>query len=313
MVSNCKLFGGKTIDPKGVYITSQTTKVVRVSKQILIKNEKKKHFNRISLNICSSNSTYAPYLPAEKQTTTPTENFVHLLDTKYSLEPLILAFKPPPSNDQSNLLAKKIRVSISNIGNRNMSNSLLKISMFSQEIVILSDDEDDSESNHFTKVKIEPIASTSSTILNTSIVSSSSSNMVDLTDEVYDETDVPRHYISWLADLVERAKAKAKTIDQRLQVASVSEDVIVIDDFEEVNNDKIEMPTEDEPQVENISHNNLVLVLIHISYTIENLFTTISFRCKRSLIISINHNIIIEISHLNISQKTNHFLYLYLE
>lgn len=65
--------------------------------------------------IFRSNSTYAPYLPAEKETTTPTENFVHLLDAKYSLEPLILAFKPSLSNDQPNLLAKKIRVSILDI------------------------------------------------------------------------------------------------------------------------------------------------------------------------------------------------------
>lgn len=148
-----------------------------------------------------------------------------------------------------------------------------------QEIVILSDDEDDNGNHQSFKVKIEPVASTSSSILNTSNASSSS-NMVDLTDEVYDETDIPRHYISWLAGLVERTKARAKTIDQRLQVASVSEDVIVIDDSEEVNNDETEteteteLPTQHEPQVENISHNNHVLVSIHNSHTFENLFTT---------------------------------------
>lgn len=151
-----------------------------------------------------------------------------------------------------------------------------------QEIVILSDDEDDSEDRHSAKVKIEPGASTSKTILNSSNASASL-NMVDLTDDVYDETDVPRHYISWLADLVERAKANAKTIDQRLQVASVSEDVIVIDDSEVLNNDESEISTQsqNEPQVGNIFHNTtFVLVLIHFSYTFEHPFSTILFRCK---------------------------------
>lgn len=140
-----------------------------------------------------------------------------------------------------------------------------------QEIVILSDDEDDSEDRHSAKVKIEPVASTSKSILNSSNASASS-NTIDLTDDVYDETDVPRHYISWLGDLVERAKANAKTIDQRLQVAYVSTDVIVIDESEELNNDESEISTrsQDESQVGNIFYNTtLVLVLINFSYTFE--------------------------------------------
>lgn len=120
-----------------------------------------------------------------------------------------------------------------------------------QEIVILSDDEDDTENCHSSNVKIEPVASSSRTILNTSNASSSS-NMVDLTDEVYDESDVPRHYIYWLADLSERARAQAKTVHQRLEEANVSDDIIVIDDSEEVNNDEPGMSTQHEPQVENI-------------------------------------------------------------
>lgn len=100
-------------------------------------------------------------------------------------------------------------------------------------------------------------------MLNTSNTSSSS-NMVDLTDEIYNESDVPRHYISWLADLVERANnfAKTKTIDQRLQVASVSDDVIVIDDPEEVNDNDIETQTKQKPQVKNIFNTIFVLFVI---------------------------------------------------
>lgn len=121
--------------------------------------------------------------------------------------------------------------------------------IFLQEVVILSDDEDDSGNSRSVTIKNEPGAN--STILNTS-TASSSSNMVDLTDEVYDETDVPRHYISWLADLIARAKSKPITVDQRLEVASVSSEVIVIDDSEE---DRNKMTNQHESQVASDSLN----------------------------------------------------------
>lgn len=66
--------------------------------------------------------------------------------------------------------------------------------------------------------------------------------MVDLTDELYDETDVPRHYISWLSDLIAQAKAVPVTVDKRLESATVSTDVIIIDDPEETS-DKNKTPT----------------------------------------------------------------------
>lgn len=62
-----------------------------------------------------SNPKYAPYLPTEERETVPTDQYVHFLDKKYSLDPLILALKstqkPNNTSDLSNALASKINVS----------------------------------------------------------------------------------------------------------------------------------------------------------------------------------------------------------
>lgn len=65
------------------------------------------------------------------------------------------------------------------------------------------------------------------------IVSDQAPDLIDLTDEAFEDTDVPRHYINWLTDLIERAKIKPTTVEQRLEEVTVSSDVIVIDDASE--------------------------------------------------------------------------------
>lgn len=92
-----------------------------------------------------------------------------------------------------------------------------------QEVVILSDDEDDAPPKRV--IKSEP-----SDIFAVPRPVPHSSKTIDLTDEALDETDIPRHFICWLEELQERAKVKPITVDQRLEVAIVSQDIIVIDD-----------------------------------------------------------------------------------
>lgn len=71
-----------------------------------------------------------------------------------------------------------------------------------------------------------------------------------MTDEVFEDAEVPRHYISWLTDLIQRAKIKPSTMDQRLGEASISGDVIVIDDPQE--NREANKQTADESQANKV-------------------------------------------------------------
>lgn len=102
-----------------------------------------------------------------------------------------------------------------------------------QEVVILSDDEDEAPvKSQKPKIKSEPFDSAPSNSRPTySSALPKSSDLIDLTEEALDDTDVPRHYISWLSDLVARAKIKPITVDQRLEVAVISQDIIeIVDD-----------------------------------------------------------------------------------
>lgn len=99
-----------------------------------------------------------------------------------------------------------------------------------QEIVILSDDEDDDDGE-----KVQTVTIKTEPVINSSINLLSTSNLVDLTDEVFEETDVPRHYISWLSDLIAQAKSKPAAVDQRLGAVTISNDIIIIDDPEETS------------------------------------------------------------------------------
>lgn len=64
------------------------------------------------------------------------------------------------------------------------------------------------------------------------------SDLIDLTEEAIERTFATGHQISWLADLISIAKPQPVTVDQRLELATVSNDVIIIDDFDEINSAK---------------------------------------------------------------------------
>lgn len=79
-----------------------------------------------------------------------------------------------------------------------------------------------------------------------------SPDMIDLTDEAFEDAEVPRHYISWLTDLIKRAKIKPTPMNQRLEGASISNDIIVIDE-EDIN--ETNTKTSDESQATKVSIN----------------------------------------------------------
>lgn len=116
---------------------------------------------------------------------------------------------------------------------------------------MLSDDEEDASELQLLTIKTE-ISDTSD---NLSVIDQTSKpDLIDLTDEAFEDADVPRHYISWLTDLIKRAKVKPTTMDQRLEEASVSTDIIVIDpDPEPEEKSEVNKKTADKPQTAKVT------------------------------------------------------------
>lgn len=56
--------------------------------------------------------------------------------------------------------------------------------------------------------------------------------LIDLTDDIFEDVDIPRHYISWLSDLLEKAKIQPIVVEQqpREETATASTDVVVIEE-----------------------------------------------------------------------------------
>lgn len=107
-------------------------------------------------------------------------------------------------------------------------------------------------------VKAEPNETSDN---NEVIVTDRPPDLIDLTDEVFEDAEVPRHYISWLTDLIQRAKIKPNTMDQRLGDAAVSSDVIVIDDPQENSANK---KSTDESQANKVPSNNPTIQFLFI-------------------------------------------------
>lgn len=91
-------------------------------------------------------------------------------------------------------------------------------------MVVLSDDEEDDSEVQVLTVKTEPSELSDN---NDVIAIDKPPDCIDLTDEIFEDAEVPTHYISWLDDLVRRATIKPSTSDEE---ASTSGDVIVIDE-----------------------------------------------------------------------------------
>ncbi|XP_055325014.1 uncharacterized protein LOC129579209 isoform X2 [Sitodiplosis mosellana] len=188
------------------------------------------------------NSKYAPYLPADEDGSTITNKYVRMLDKKFSFQPLLRALE----------VTEKVS------GEPSTSGVARKIN----EVVVLSDDEEDASELQLVTVKTE-ISENSD---NLSVIDQTSKpDLIDLTDEAFEDADVPRHYISWLTDLIKRAKVVPTTMDQRLEGASISHDVIVIDDPEE-NSEANKNPT-DESQTTKIAPVNVSTVSTNVTHT----------------------------------------------
>lgn len=94
----------------------------------------------------------------------------------------------------------------------------------------MSDDEDDASELQVVSIKRESIETSD---INAESANGRSPDMIDLTDEAFEDAEVPRHYISWLTNLIQKAKINPNTMDQRLDAADISSDIIVIEDPEE--------------------------------------------------------------------------------
>lgn len=74
-------------------------------------------------------------------------------------------------------------------------------------MVVLSDDEASSEL-HGVNVKVEPKRNAAHAL---------EIGFIDLTDDIFEDSDIPRHYISWLANLMEKATIKPAIVEQRIK------------------------------------------------------------------------------------------------
>lgn len=103
-------------------------------------------------------------------------------------------------------------------------------------MVILSDDEDEKEDEDAVEVvdviKKEVVENSTENANEESTIRRSP-DMIDLTDEVFEDAEVPRHYISWLTDLIQRAKLKPIILNPRIDTADSPGEVIVIEDLDE--------------------------------------------------------------------------------
>lgn len=110
-----------------------------------------------------------------------------------------------------------------------------------QEVVILSDDEDEKEDEDAVEVvdviKKEVVEKSTENANEESAIRRSP-DMIDLTDEVFEDAEVPRHYISWLTDLIQRAKLKPIILNPRIDTADSLGEVIVIEDPDENRDDQ---------------------------------------------------------------------------
>lgn len=154
-----------------------------------------------------------------------------------------------------------------------------------QEVVVLSDDEEDASELQLVTVKTEMSENSD----NLSVIDQTSKpDLIDLTDEAFEDADVPRHYISWLTDLIKRAKVKPTTMDQRLEEASVSNDIIVIDPDPEENSEVIKKIA-DEPQTAKVTVEAYKFIIYSKIEKYLNLIL-ITPQHQRDAGILINHN-----------------------
>lgn len=97
-------------------------------------------------------------------------------------------------------------------------------------MVILSDDEDEASELQVVSVKMESFDTSD---MNAELDTNQTPQLIDLTDEAFEDAEAPRHYISWLTTLIQKAKINPTSMEHRLEVASISTDIIVIEDPED--------------------------------------------------------------------------------
>lgn len=100
-----------------------------------------------------------------------------------------------------------------------------EICIFVQEVVVLSDDEASTELQSV-NVKMEPGT-------NKNAANALEIGLIDLTEDIFEDVDIPRHYISWLSDLLEKAKIEPTVVEQQAPeeaTATTSSDVVLVEE-----------------------------------------------------------------------------------
>lgn len=97
-------------------------------------------------------------------------------------------------------------------------------------MVVLSDDEASTELQSV-NIKMEPGT-------NKNAANALEIGLIDLTEDIFEDADIPRHYISWLSDLLEKAKIKPSVVEQPSEevavattaTATTSSDVVLVEE-----------------------------------------------------------------------------------
>lgn len=208
-------------------------------------------------------------LPADEGGSNINDNYVRFLEIKFSIQPLLKALDakdPAPEEPTTSDLTKKLNVSqtycytdlSSHLFNTHTPTRTHLYRIF-QEVVVLSDDEEDSTELQVVAIKSElnetaemaEAFETSDNNTGSVIDETPAPDLIDLTDEPYEEGDEPNEFPFWMANLIDRVKVrKEATMNQRFGEAAISDDVIVIDDPDEISETVIQ--SNDEAQAEKV-------------------------------------------------------------
>lgn len=85
-------------------------------------------------------------------------------------------------------------------------------------MVVLSDDDASTELNSV-DIKVEPRNAAYALEI----------GFIDLTDDIFEDSDIPRHYISWLASLMEKATIKPTIVEPPVEKAATSSSAVSIE------------------------------------------------------------------------------------
>lgn len=91
-------------------------------------------------------------------------------------------------------------------------------------MVVLSDDETSTELQNV-NVKMEPGT-------NKNAANALEIGLIDLTEDIFEDVDIPRHYISWLSDLLDKARIEPSVVEQQApeETTAATSDIVLVEE-----------------------------------------------------------------------------------